>query len=57
MAGDCSCKPNYERECEGCDMKPTIDLYSVDGSTFIEHTNLCGPCMFGEADAIDPETW
>jgi hypothetical protein len=38
-------------------MKPTIDLYSVDGSTFIEHTNLCGPCMFGEADAIDPETW
>lgn len=54
-------KANYERPCTVCDAIPTVDVYDIDSSptdlSFSDHTDLCGPCCFGEASAIDPAEW
>jgi hypothetical protein len=47
--------PNYEIKCDVCEQTPTVDVESSDGK--IIHTELCGPCCFGEASAIDPKEW
>lgn len=47
--------PNYDRPCEVCEQVPTVDIY-VAGK-LNHHTDLCGPCTWGEADTIDPENW
>lgn len=47
--------PNHDIPCIVCGQKPTVDSVNLDGS--IDHTELCGPCCFGEADCIDPENW
>jgi len=53
----CTTKPNYDIRCEVCDQTPTVDLYTADGKKRLEQMGLCGPCMFGEAEMIDPENW
>ena len=32
-------------------------LKGAHGKILRTHMDLCGPCCFGEADAIDPENW
>lgn len=34
---------------------PTVDVYQ--NNKLWSHSELCGPCYFGEADCIDPENW
>jgi len=46
---------DFEKECENCGQSPTVVLKDNDGMR--EHTGLCGVCLFGEADCIDPEEW
>jgi hypothetical protein len=48
-------KPNYEIKCVVCGQLPTVDV-ECKGDKVI-HTELCGPCCFGEADCLDPEEW
>ena len=49
-------EPNFDITCQCCGQLPTVDIYNVEyGET--HHTNLCGPCCFGEADCLDPENW
>lgn len=56
-AEECSTKPNYDRKCLNCEQTPTVDIYDKDGKILRTHMDLCGPCCFGEADAVDPENW
>lgn len=51
---DNAATPNYDATCEICMMTPTVVVNDEDGA---HDTGLCGPCCFGEADAIDPENW
>lgn len=51
----CTSEPNYEIECVVCGQTPTVDL--LEKGKDVYHTELCGPCCFGEAACIDPEEW
>ena len=53
-------KPNYDERCVVCDQSPVVDLYdpeNPDEDIPYHKTDLCGPCCFGTASAIDPDTW
>jgi hypothetical protein len=55
-----SARPNYKVECENCSQVPTVEIvvvFPVGTISPAENTGLCGPCCFGTASAIDPETW
>lgn len=47
--------PDYDTPCEVCDQTPTVDM--TRAGRIIIKSNLCGPCMFGEAAMLDPEKW
>jgi hypothetical protein len=47
-------KPNYKRRCINCSTTPTVDILAKGELT---HTDLCGPCCFGEARMVDPKEW
>jgi hypothetical protein len=48
-------KSNYKRRCMNCSTKPTVDILA-EGEP-VTHTDLCGPCCFGEARMVDPKEW
>lgn len=48
--------PNYERKCENCGAVPIVDVV-VNGRILPGRIALCGPCMWGEADMLDPSNW
>lgn len=48
-------EPDYETECETCEQKPTVTI--VENGEVQHHFGLCGPCCFGEAAALDVDTW
>lgn len=50
-------KPNYEENCVVCDQSPVVDLYDPAENTLFHKTELCGPCCFGTASALDPDNW
>ena len=48
-------EPDYDTKCENCDQVPTVTV--IENGVLTHHTGLCGPCCWGEAETIDPETW
>lgn len=48
--------PDYGTECTNCYQVPTITVVNDQGQQ-IQHTELCGPCCWGDADTLDPENW
>lgn len=48
-------RPDYDTPCEVCGQTPTVEVFA-DGKQ-IDLPNLCGPCFFGTAEALDPENW
>lgn len=48
-------EPNYKVACCVCGQKPTVDVKTPGEPIY--HTELCGPCCFGEAECIDPKKW
>lgn len=48
-------KPNYDVKCMVCGQTPTVDIY-VAGK-LRTHLELCGPCCWGEANTLDPNSW
>lgn len=50
-----SYEPDYGSPCENCGVTPTV-MAMKDGKVF-HHTGMCGPCTWGEAETIDPDTW
>ena len=47
--------PDYEIECINCGQTPTVNIFQ--NGLIQSQTELCGPCCFGEADALDPDNW
>ena len=47
--------PDYEVECENCGETPTVTIFQ--NGLIQSQTELCGPCCFGTADAINPDNW
>lgn len=46
---------DYDGKCESCDSSPTVVVVTKQNITW--NTNMCGPCMFGEASCADPKEW
>jgi hypothetical protein len=47
--------PDWETPCVNCGTTPTVTITSA--GNMIHHTQLCGPCCWGEADTLDPSNW
>lgn len=48
-------EPDYETPCSNCGQVPTVTL--VKDHMVVHHVELCGPCCWGEAETLDPDTW
>ena len=47
--------PDYGNRCIVCEQKPVVTL--VEDGKVTMRTDMCGPCTWGEAETIDPDTW
>jgi hypothetical protein len=47
--------PDYDNDCCDCGQSPTVTIFQ-DGLDEAQ-TELCGPCYFGEDDALNPDNW
>lgn len=50
-----SYKPNYDVKCCVCGATPIVTV--VRNGKVIHTTGMCGPCSWGEASTVDPDTW
>lgn len=50
-----SFEPDYESECIVCGQKPVVT--GVRKGEVVYTSEMCGPCTWGEARTIDPNTW
>ena len=48
-------EPSYSRGCEVCGLKPVV--IGVRAAQTVYNGGLCGVCLWGREDAIDPTTW
>lgn len=48
-------RPNYQVRCMNCNATPTVE--AIKRRRVIYKSELCGPCLWGEARTIDPKTW
>jgi hypothetical protein len=48
-------EPDYDIKCCLCDATPTVTIEDEGVTTY--ESELCGPCYFGTAAAIDTEEW
>ena len=49
-------EPDYDAKCDVCDQSPTVKAV-VGGGEETQHLGMCGPCTWGEAETLDPDTW
>lgn len=47
--------PNYEEQCMNCDQSPTVEAWL--GDECVNKWEMCGPCTFGTARALDVDWW
>ena len=50
-----SYEPDYEQECQNCGQTPCVTAMK-DGKV-VASFEMCGPCTFGTAKALDPDWW
>jgi hypothetical protein len=48
-------EPDYESRCQNCGASPTV-MGMKDGKV-VYAAGMCGPCTWGEIEAIDPANW
>lgn len=48
--------PNYKQKCEVCGQKPCVRIRRESGKVYYDGS-MCGPCTWGDADALDPANW
>lgn len=48
-------RPDYNGRCEVCEQSPVVTL--VENGKVTLRTGMCGPCTWGEAETLDPDTW
>ncbi len=46
-----------DAECSVCGNSPCVIARPIDGGEPDMQMNMCGPCTFGTADALDPDWW
>lgn len=49
-------EPDYTTECVNCGQTPTVTGVDADGNVRVAF-DMCGPCTFGTAAALDPDWW
>lgn len=49
-------EPDYKSTCICCGSSPTV-LAVDDAGKVVCETEMCGPCTWGEARTIAPDTW
>lgn len=49
-------EPDYQVKCENCDQSPTVIIVGQESENSF-NSGMCGPCMFGEHECIDPDKW
>lgn len=47
--------PDPTGQCCVCGQSPTVT--AVKAGKIVNEWDLCGPCCFGTAKALDPATW
>lgn len=47
--------PDYEQQCSVCDYSPTVT--GVENNKVVYDDGMCGACVWGDADCIDPDNW
>jgi hypothetical protein len=47
--------PDFEQHCINCGQTPVVT--GVHLGKVVYNSEMCGPCVWGEAKAIDPSTW
>lgn len=52
---NCKNVPDYSQKCDLCGHSPTVLI--KDGDKVLDDTLLCGPCMFGSSECLDPDNW
>lgn len=48
-------EPDYTERCFRCEQSPCVVGVVGDKEAF--RSEMCGPCTFGTADALDPDNW
>jgi len=49
--------PDWKTPCGNCGQKPTVTARDPKTNELVNHWEMCGPCVWGEAKTIDPEEW
>jgi len=49
-------EPDYNTPCDNCGQVPPTVTATLNGKV-VNHWEMCGPCVWGEASCIDPEEW
>lgn len=50
-------EPDYEVECENCGQTPCVTGVCITTKRVVYESDMCGPCTFGTAAALDIEWW
>lgn len=48
-------KPDYDNNCEVCGQSPVVQ--AVKDNKPVYDYEMCGVCVFGTHEALDPEWW
>jgi hypothetical protein len=48
-------EPNHDGRCEVCEQGPTVT--GMKNGVVVYASEMCGPCTFGTAKALDHEWW
>jgi len=48
--------PDYVHTCTQCDATPVV-VGLDDKGKIVKRFELCGVCLFGSAECLDPEEW
>lgn len=49
-------EPDYKHNCCNCGGSPVVTVVNKKGKV-IQSTEMCGPCTWGEASTLNPDTW
>lgn len=48
-------EPDYETPCEACGSVPTVT--GVKDNVVVYSSGMCGCCLWGDAELLDPDNW
>jgi len=48
-------EPDYSAKCANCGQTPTVT--TIKNGKLVERWDMCGVCVWGESECIDPDNW